>query len=285
MDMCRRRFYYFFLFFCGIVIQAAAGEPFIKLASWRESWKFDVKTGIGTILNEVPAMYLDQINEVNVPVLKPGPSGVFSFRKAVSAHFEMGYQLSYFAVGGNVDQDERTFKVRSKVLEHNYLFLYNLKRTDHYRPMLNYFVYYKIGSIALKNEPRLRLPDGSYGLIYGTSPNEPYVPNVAVGLGLGLGINYQLSYNLALVGTVELNRSADKPFEIYKIQNMFSQSEHTVNNFSILSFGLSYAIDFPGKKQDLFDKVEAETEKRLKKSSIQRKKRQSQKNIGKFWPK
>jgi len=58
-----------------------------------------------------------------------------------------------------------------------------------------------------------------------------------------------------------------------------------LNKFSLLSFGLSYTINFPGKKQAFFDKVEAETEKRLKKSSSQRKKRQSQKNIGKFWPK
>lgn len=282
--MCRRGYQIFTCLFVlwGSILQASAQKTKPISHMWLDNWKIDVRAGTGMLLSEVPDKYLDRINQVNIPVHVPGMNGVFSIRKAIHSHFEMGYEWSYYAFSGNVDQENRSFRVQTKAMEHNFLLLYNLRPTYEFRPRFNYFVYYKIGTINLKNEPRLRLADGSSDIVYGTSLTNAYAHNVAVGTGLGFGINHQLSYNLSLLGVVEINRSADEASETYKIQKIFFRSKNTVNNYASLTLGLSYTFNLSEKSKSFFGGPQAETEKRLKQAKMQRKKRQQMRKNNKF---
>ena len=76
-------------------------------------WKFDMRTGYGAFLSEVPAGFLDRLNGVNIPVRVYSPIGVFAFRRELSPHFEMGYQLDYTQVNGFVNEDDKTFPGRA----------------------------------------------------------------------------------------------------------------------------------------------------------------------------
>ena len=260
------------LFSTGFLSGIYGQAPKLKSTSWRDNWKVDLKTGSGVLLSEVPEKYLERINNVNIPLKAPGIAGIFSVKKGLTPHLEMGYQVDYMQINGKVDQGINTYNVRTKAFGNSFLVLYNLKSTKDFRPRYNYFVSYKIGAISLKNDPRKIAENGIPVLPSGTEKGNQFIKNVAVITGIGIGINYQLTNNLSLIGTFELNRSADIASDIYKIQKVFYHSPNTVNNYASLSGGICYAFNFSKQKKSSFFNSRNETEKRLLYSKIERKK-------------
>jgi len=242
--------------------------PKLKSTSWRENWKIDLKTGFGILLSEVPEKYLDRINNVNIPLKVPGAIGIFSVKKGLTPHLEMGSQFDYMRIQGNVKQDNDTYNVLTQALGYSFSVQYNLKRTDEFRPRYNYFTYYKIGAISLKNNPKKIMPDGSQIPATNSSSGDKFIKNVAIITGLGIGFNYQFTNNLSTIGTIELNRSSDAVSEIYRIDKIFYHSTNTVNNFSSITIGLCYSFNFFKRKKSTFFNAGTETNKRLLQSKI-----------------
>lgn len=262
------------LLFVIFPFQIFAQEP--KLSSrisWRDNWKLEIKTGTGALLTPVPEKYIDRTNYVNIPLHTPGALGIFSIKKSIASHFEMGYQFDYVRIQGNVPVQNIDVKVLTQAYTHTYLIQYNLKKTNKFRPPLNYFLYYKIGGISLKNDPLDELPDGT--IPASAETREKFDSNVAVLTGIGAGINYQLNKNFSLTGSLDLNRSSDAVEAIYQIHKIFYRSSYSVNSYLSLSFGLSYWINFSKQKESSYFKPKNETEKQLLKSKIAREKGKS----------
>ena len=242
--------------------------PKLKSTSWRENWKIDLKTGFGILLSEVPEKYLDRINNVNIPLKVPGAIGIFSVKKGLTPHLEMGSQFDYMRIQGNVKQDNDTYNILTQALGYSFSVQYNLKRTDEFRPRYNYFTYYKIGAISLKNNPKKIMSDGSQIPATNSSSGDKFIKNVAIITGLGIGFNYQFTNNLSTIGTLELNRSSDAVSEIYRIDKIFYHSTNTVNNYSSITVGLCYSFNFSKRKKSTFFNAGTETNKRLLQSKI-----------------
>lgn len=262
----------------------AAQQPKLKSTSWRDNWKFELKTGVGTLLSEVPDKYLDRINQVNIPTLKPGPVAIFSVKKGLTSHLEMGYQIDFMRFSGDVnqegEQEKITYHVVTQTLGNSFIAKYNLKPTNEFRPKYNYYILYRIGAISLKNNPTERLVDGSLATNTISAGDNSFIKNVAIVTGLGLGINYQLTSNLSMIGTVDLNRSADVVDDIYKPYKIFYKSPNTVNSYASIAVGLSYALNFSEKKRSTFFHSRNETDKKLLESKIiQRKGKKSKVNL------
>ena len=276
------RIFIIVLFFSTLSIQSFAQEP--KLSSrisWRDNWKLEIKTGTGALLTPVPEKYIDRTNYVNIPLHTPGILGIFSVKKGITSHFEMGYQFDYVRIQGNVPVQNTDVKVLTQAYTHTYLVQYNLKKTNKFKPPLNYFLYYKIGGISLKNDPLDELPDGTVPASAETK--EKFASNVAVLTGIGAGINYQLNKNFSLTGSLDLNRSSDAVEDIYQIHKIFYPSSHSVNSYISLSFGLSYWINFSRQKESAYFKPKNETDKRLIQSRIARKKGKSSPSNRSVW--
>lgn len=264
--------YIFFMVCSCLAISASAQKPKLSSTSWRDNWKIEIKTGAGAILSKVPEQYLQRINSVNVPTITPGITGVAAIRKGISKHFEMGYQFNYLYVQGDVTELNQTYRVRTQALENNFLIGYNLKAVNEYRPPYNYFIYYKVGAIALKNEPHLRLPDGSLSPEGPLVEHSKFIQNVAVGTGLGLEITRQLTNNISLNGTFELSRSSDLASDTYQLQKIFYNSPNTVNRYTSFCVGVCYTFNLYQRKQSQFFRTHTLTEKMLKIDRIKRKK-------------
>ncbi|MDP2338070.1 MAG: hypothetical protein Q8N05_16815 [Bacteroidota bacterium] len=257
--------------------------PKLKSTSWRDNWKIELKTGFGALLTDVPEKYLDRINNVNIPKNVPGVTGILSFRKGLTPHLEMGYQFDYMQINGNVEQNSKNYNVRTQTLGNSFLVLYNLKKTDVFRPRFNYFGYYRIGAVSLKNDPVEILQDGSQVSVAGSSGNNKYQTNVAVITGLGIGLNYQFTNNLNIVGSFDLNRSSDAVADIYKFHKIFYHSSNTVNNYSSIAVGLCYSFNLSKRKKSTFTKAGTETDKRLIQSKISREKGNRSKTTLSIW--
>jgi len=171
-----------------------AQKPKLKSTSWRDNWKLEFKTGVGSLISPVPEKYLDKINNVNIPLFVPGPMGVFSFKKGITSRLEMGYQFDILRIQGKVDVRGTDIKVLTQAYTHSYLVQFNLRETNDFKPLFNYFLNYKIGGVSLKNEPQEKLPDETDQAV--VDSEKKYASNVAVLTGIGLGMNYQLSNNL-----------------------------------------------------------------------------------------
>lgn len=272
---CRGGFCYTLLLLMLLVIAVplAAQRPFLHLVSPMQSYKIDVKFGSARMLSEVPAQYLDKLNNVNIPIGFPGVNLSVVARKAFTGHFEFGYQVNYIGLYGNVKQQSQVYRVHTQVLENSYLFCYNLHRTDYYRPVNNCYIYYKIGAITLKNDPRLRLPDGSLQEIPGVKAQKFFLSNgIAVGTGVGIGLNRQITPNFSVLGTFEFSRSSDSVGDIFKVGKIFYDSPNTVNKYLALSVGASYTFNLmqPRNKSTEFYLARSETEKRLLLSKVKR---------------
>lgn len=254
-----------------------AQKPKLKSTSWRDNWKLEFKTGVGSLVSPVPEKYLDKINNVNIPLFVPGPMGVFSFKKGITSRLEMGYQFDILRIQGKVDVRGTDIKVLTQAYTHSYLVQFNLRETNDFKPLFNYFLNYKIGGVSLKNEPQEKLPDETDQAV--VDSEKKYASNVAVLTGIGLGMNYQLSNNLSLTGSFDLNRSSDSAGDALQIQKLFYNSPNTVNSYIALSVGLSYWFNFSKTKASSYFKARTETEKLLLQSKIEKKKgRSSAKN-------
>lgn len=257
------------IFFGLFSFKSFAQKPKLKSTSWRDNWKLELKTGTGSILTPVPEKYLDRTNYVNVPLNSPGIQGIFSVKKSVTSHIEMGYQFDYLRIQGKVAVKNSDVKVLTQTYNHTYQIQYNLKKTNKFKPLLNYFLYYKIGGISLKNEPLDELPEGTIPTSAETT--EKFASNVAILNGLGVGINYQLNNNFSLVSSFDLNRSSDAVEAIYQIHKLFYRSDNSVNSYIALTFGLSYCFNFSRPKKSTFHYSRTETERHLIQSKIERK--------------
>ncbi len=245
-----------------------------KLTYWLDDWKIDAKSGIGTILTEVPPEYLGLLNNINIPVGKIGTANIFSLRKSITPHLEMGYQFEYLQILGNVNQEDVNYQVKTQAFGSNLMFLYNFKRTDKFRPRTNYLLYYKIGTISLKNNPQTIWTDGTPPIKYVPAAGNDFISNVAVLTGLGVGINRQFTNNLSMICSFEINRTSNVAQDIVQIQKLFYHSKNTVNNYSSLTVGVSYTFNLSKHKTSGIYNFRTETEKRLlqhRKSNAQRK--------------
>lgn len=213
-----------------------------KNSIWAGNWKFDLRTGYGAFLSEVPLAFLDRLNGVNIPVRIYSPVGVFALRKDLSPHFEMGYQLDYIRVNGFVSQEDKTFKVSTTALANNMLILYKFRREDESSPRLNYQVYYKIGSQALKNDARQRFADGSLSPVPEQAEGDQFIRKKALTTGIGLSANWRFLPKLSLVANLEFNHSTYRVSDIVQPQTIFLHSEKTLTNSGMLTVGLSYSL-------------------------------------------
>lgn len=201
------------------------------------------------ILSDIPDIYLSRINNVNLPSHKIGMTNVFAVKKSMTSHFEIGYQLEYMNIQGNVKQEDVLYRVKTQALGNSFLLLYNLRKTDRYKPPFNYFIYYKIGAVTLKNTPREIVAEGQFPTKFIPANNDQYIKNIAVMTGLGLGLNHQLSDHINLTGAFEINRNSDNGGDIYKPFKLFYNSKNTVNNYISLSFGLTYSFNLTKQKK------------------------------------
>lgn len=179
----------------------------------------------------------------------------------------MGYQLDVFRIQGKVDVMETPVRVLTKAITHTYMVQYNYKGTNDFKPVYNYFIYYKTGAISLQNNHLDALP---YQPDSETSRTEnKYISNVAVLTGIGTGLNYQISKNFSLTGSFDLNRSSDSAGDVFQIQKLFYRSPNTVNRYIAFTFGTSYWFNFTKPKKSSFFRARTETEKVLIQSKIQ----------------
>lgn len=270
------RILFFILFYCIFSTKSFGQEPKLKSTSWRDNWKLEFKTGTAAILTPVPEKYLNRTNNVNIPLRIPGPIGIFSLKKSFTSHLEIGYQLDYMRIKGKVNDKNSKVTVLTQAFTHTFQIQYNLKNTDEFKPLYNYFLYYKVGGISLKNEPL----DKEF--VEPNSENK-FLSNVAILTGIGAGINYQLNNNISLTGTFDVNRSSDAMDELYKIHKLFYHSSHSVNNYIELSFGLSYWFCFGTHKRSLFYNSRNETDKQLIKTRIEKNKGKDSNSIKPTW--
>ena len=274
--MVRIIFHLFFSLF--LVLSATAQKPRLSNFFWAENLKLEIRTGAMTILSPVPQRYLAFTNNLNVPIDVPGMLGSFSAKRSVSPHLEVGYQLDYLRVQGQArDADNTKVEVRTQILTHCFQGQYNFKRNDVFKPLFNYFVYYKMGGISVKND-RLS-PEVSFPIEEGNLNS-----NVAIMSGIGAGINYQLSDHLSLTGAVDINRSSDRIQEVLYVHKLFYNSSYTVNKFAGLSVGLSYWFNWKtSKKGSNYYRPISETQQLILRKKIERKKGKSSESNHSIW--
>jgi hypothetical protein len=170
----------------------------------------------------------------------------------------MGYQLDFLSVKGLVEKEGQDFKVLTQAYTHTYQIQYNFKSTTEFKPPTNYFLHYKIGGVSLRNK-----------ILDNPSANSDYINNVAVLTSLGGGINYQISNNISITGSIDLNRSSDSAGDVFQIQKLFYRSPNTVNSYMAISGGICYWFNFTPPKKSSFFRARTETEKVLIQSKIQ----------------
>lgn len=255
-------FYIKFVFiFLGVFLAAFTSPVFAQKGGFGEglftdNYKLEVKLGTGAVITPVPDKYLSNINGVNLPVMKPGFAGLLLAKKMVSGHVEMGYQFEFFSLGGVVEQHASRYDLRTTALANNFLLIYNFKNIRNPRPQTNYFFYYKVGAISLKNVPRLIADDGPLGTPVG---DKGFLNNVAVGHGGGVGFNTQLSDQFSLTGTVELNRTSDAAADVYRIDKLFYHSGSSVNSYFTVSGGICYTFNLGTKEKKGSPHIHSET--------------------------
>lgn len=225
-------------------------------ALFTDNYKLEVKLGTGAVITPVPDKYLANINGVNLPIIKPGFAGLLLAKKMISGHVEMGYQFEFFSLGGVVEQHASRYDLQTTALANNFLLIYNFKNIRNPRPQTNYFFYYKVGAISLKNVPRPIAEDGSVGEPEG---DRGFLSNVAVGHGGGVGFNYQLTDRLSLTGTVELNRTSDAAADVYRIDKLFYHSGSSVNSYFTVSGGICYTFNLGTKEKKGSPHIHSET--------------------------
>lgn len=206
------------------------------------NWKFDLRAGSLAFQSEVPSGFLGRLNGVNIPVGVYAPAGVCGFRRNIGPHFEMGYQLDYSRVNGFVSQEDKTFKVSTTALANNFLILYKLRKEDQSVPRFNYRIYYKIGSLALNNNARRQLSDGSISPEPEQTESDSFIRKKALTTGLGLGASWNFSEPFSLVANLELNRSTYGVGDIFQLQTIFLHSDKTITRYALMSVGLSYTL-------------------------------------------
>jgi hypothetical protein len=243
-------------FSCALNPTVLAQERGLFDGLFSDNYKLEVKLGSGSVITPVPERYLSNINGVNLPIMKPGFAGLLLAKKMVSGHIEMGYQFEFFSLGGEVEQHSSRYDLQTTALANNFLLIYNLKNIRNPRPKSNYFFYYKVGAISLKNVPRKIAADGSMGDPEG---DKGFLNNVAVGHGGGVGFNNQLSDRLSLTGTVELNRTADAAEDVYRVDKLFYHSESSVNSYFTLSGGICYTFNLIKKEKKGSPRIHSET--------------------------
>jgi hypothetical protein len=255
-------FYIKFVFLLSGVFLAAFTSPVYAQKGgffeglFTDNYKLEVKLGTGAVITPVPDKYLANINGVNLPLMKPGFAGLILAKKMISGHVEMGYQFEFFSLGGDVEQQYSRYDLRTTALANNFLLIYNFKNIRNPRPQTNYFFYYKVGAISLKNVPRRIAEDGSVGEPEG---DRGFLNNVAVGHGGGVGFNTQFSDQFSLTGTVELNRTSDMAADVYRIDKLFYHSGSSVNSYFTVSGGICYTFNLGTKEKKGSPHIHSET--------------------------
>ena len=234
---------------------SAKDKGFFK-GLFTDNYKLEVKMGTGAVISPVPEEYLSNINGVNLPLMKPGFAGLLLAKKMVSGHVEMGYQFEFFSLDGVVEQHASRYDLQTTALANNFLLIYNLKNIRNPRPQTNYFFYYKVGAISLKNVPRRIAEDGSVGEPEG---DRGFLNNVAVGHGGGVGFNNQLTDRLSLTGTVELNRTSDAAADVYRVDKLFYPSGSSVNSYFTVSGGICYTFNLGNREKKGSSRIHSET--------------------------
>jgi hypothetical protein len=239
-----------------LTLSASAQKTGFFDGLFTDNYKLEVKMGTGAVISPVPEKYLSNINGVNLPLMKSGFAGLLLAKKMVSGHVEMGYQFEFFSLGGVVEQHASRYNLQTTPLANNCLLIYNLKNIRNPRPQTNYFFYYKVGAISLKNVPRRIAEDGSVGEPEG---DRGFLNNVAVGHGGGVGFNYQLNDQFSLTGTVELNRTSDLAADVYRVDKLFYHSGSSVNSYFTVSGGICYTFNLGTKEKKGSPHIHSET--------------------------
>jgi hypothetical protein len=251
-------------------LSSLAQKPRFSDALWTKNWKLEVKTGGMTIFTPVPPQYLGRTNNLNVPVQKPGLASLFSVRKSFSPHFETGYQFGYLNVQGPaMDAQQAPANVRTQVYSHTFQVQYNLIRNDAEKPLFNYFVYYTVGGLSLRND-RVSAPEG-----VPEPARSKLIGSVAMVSGLGAGMNVQLNKHFSLSGSGDINRTVDAVAEVFKIYKIPTSSSHTVNNFMEITIGLTYWLNTNTKNKSNAFRSRSKTQRHIKQSKTEHKKGKS----------
>ena len=256
LDHSLRRGLLLLLFLFSILcypVAAQSDKGLITPENLLRNWKVAVKGGTVMLISEVPVplenprQYLQYINNMNIPVWKPGIAGTLTTRKMLSAHWEMGYQLELLQLRGEAMRLTTTgsrsvTSVRTTGVGQNFTIGYVFREAWINNPKTNYTLAYKVGSLHINNrdERDQNAPNGNVMV-------ETF-SNVAVITGLVNEFTFNLNRDLSLMLTAEFNRSSDTPRDIYKPYKLFYYSSHTVNNFINISVGLSYQFGFVKNK-------------------------------------
>lgn len=223
----------YIIILCSFIsLSAFAKNSKRKDISWRDNWKMEIKTGAVKMLTSIPDHYLFNTNNLNVPVGQPGPLGSFSLKKVATSHIEMGYQFDYLRLQGEAhNEDLLDHKVLTQIYSHTLQIQYNFKKNNTYMPPFNYFLYFKMGGAFMKNN----LVDKANPDSIQKNIQKNAIPQALV-LGLGAGINYQLTDNFSLTGTLDINNSTNGLDKNYMILNSTSHINYNMQ----LSFGLCW---------------------------------------------
>lgn len=243
----------FIRFFILLISSGCTVQSFSQVKNKKNSflghnWTFDLKAGSGTFFSGIPDQFLNQINGVNIPSGLTAPTGVFTFRKEVLPHFELGYQLDYMFMRGQVKQEENTYLVKTHTTSHNLVILYKLRGSSDLSAGMNYLIYYKIGKSGIHNDARQKFSDGTISTVPEYTESDKFIRDKTLTTGIGIGVTQVVSDHFKFIGTFELNRSTYAASDIYKIYKIFYRPEYTISNYAFLAAGLSYTFSIQRHK-------------------------------------
>jgi hypothetical protein len=230
-------------FFAFNPVKAQEITEVIKPLNPLKEWKLGLKTGTAMLMSEVPHKYLENINNVNIPVFQPGLATAISIKKLITPHIEMGYYFDYMRIRGTGDiaggESTGTAKVLTQSYGHNYTIGYVFRNPEEDAVKPNFTILYKIGALSLKNK--------FLGAGAAENQKQGFLSNVAVITGLINEFSFPLSPDLKVTASAEYNRTSDSPGDVLKIYKLFYFSPNTVNNYLTLNAGISYRFSFTRK--------------------------------------
>lgn len=227
-------------------VQHVAAQTFrINALGPGEGWRFELKTGTGALLTEIPEKYLEKVNNVNIPTGRLGMAAQFSVKKMSMGHFALGYQFDYMRIHGEVlpakiPGSAEKVEVLTQGIGHNIVLAWYLKKRED-ENKFNFSLYYKMGGLSLDNQP---LDEGGTEYI-----KKNFLANVALITGWGAGIYYKHNRRVRFVLNAELNRTGDLARDIFQFYNVFLDSPNTVNKYLNITAGVNFELNFEFKKK------------------------------------
>jgi hypothetical protein len=226
--MILKRYYNSYLIFTLILIflicSPIFGQKKAKFYGLLNSWKLELRTGIGNPLTTIPDTYFNHIYSANMPTSGIGPIAIFSIKKGINSHFDLGYEYDYMLIQGNGDVIHEPGNI-TDVLTQSYAHSFIFQYSNDFNTQFNFLVYSKIGANRIKTIPLQREFLVSWQLDNSLA-------------GIGIGMAYNLDEKFSLTWGLEYNR-------IFDLKN----KNYNVNNYMNLNAGIIYCFH-PGLREE-----------------------------------